>query len=282
MCRVLHSRLFCAHGLRGGGHLARPRPHERRVFRTYYATVARHSLPADHRRLGWANHEVHMNDRQTRVLESYQRILGGRDRNATSLAPEVPVIVERLASTVADIVAYRSKQYLARTQRAVASARSKLEKMRKNQMLPLATLARRVFAGEAGIEAALRVPHKRAPTNAILAAAAFMVKTLRPHRAVLATAGIEAARIERLRLETQALKKVFESAYASFADRAMPTRRLPEPFASARMDVQALDALIGAGGSVLDVLTWKHERRVGKRIGRPPTRRIRAGDKPVT
>ena len=38
------------------------------------------------------------------------------------------------------------------------------------------------------------------------------------------------------------MKKVFESAYASVADRAMPTRRLPELFASARMDVQALQS----------------------------------------
>src|SRR5450756_838573 len=115
-----------------------------------------------------------------------------------------------------------------------------LEKMRTDHMMPLARLARRVFAGEPRIQAALRVPHKRAPTEVLLAAAALMVRTLRPHRALLAASHIDPKRIDQLQVETRRLKKVFEAAYAA-ADRAVPTRRLPELFASARMDMLALD-----------------------------------------
>ena len=143
-------------------------------------------------------------------------------------------------------------------------------------MLPLARLARRLFAGESPIEAALRVPHKRAPTEVILAAAVRMVSALRPHRAFPVDSRIDAARIGELQHEARRLKKVFEVAYASTADRAMPTRRLPELFASARMDVLAIDALITARGKEDDICYWKHISRVGKRIGRPRAPRRRA------
>jgi len=210
-----------------------------------------------------------MNDRQTRTLESYRRVLATiRDRGAL-IAPEAPVILERLSITVADIRRYGVEQHIARTWHHVTGARRALEKMRTDHMMPLARLARRVFAGEPRIQAALRVPHKRAPTEVLLAAAALMVRTLRPHRALLAASHIDPKRIDRLQVETRRLKKVFEAAYASAADRAVPTRRLPELFASARMDVMALDALLGARPQTLDALDWKRTRRVGKRIGRP-------------
>lgn len=178
-----------------------------------------------------------MNDRQTRALESYRRIVTSFDCRAASIAPEAPVILERLRITVADIT------------RCMIEPR---------------------------IEAALGVPHKRAPTEVLLAASALMVRTLRPHRDLLIASRIDPKRIDELQVETRRLKKVFEAAYAAAADRAVPTRRLPELFASARMDVQALDALLAARPRTLDVLTWKRTRRVGKRIGRPRAPRQRA------
>ena len=217
-----------------------------------------------------------MNDRQTRTLKSYRRILANLDGRAASIAPEAPVILERLTITVADITRYVLEQHIARTWHHVLGARHALEKMRTDHMLPLARLARRVFAGEPRIEAALRVPHKRAPTEVLLAAAALMVRTLRPHRALLAASHIDPKRIDQLQVETRRLKKVFEAAYAAAADRAVPTRRLPELFASARMDMLALDALLGARPQTLDALNWKGTRRVGKRIGRPRAPRQRA------
>ncbi len=217
-----------------------------------------------------------MNDRQTRLLRSYRRILVYLRDQRTSIAREAPVILHRLERTVADINTYYVKQSIARQDRHVMSARSQLEKMRIEQMLPLARLARRAFAGEPGIQAALRVPHKRAPMEAVLAGAALMVSTLRPHRALLGDSGIDFKRIGELEREARRLKKVFAVAYAASADRAMPTRRLPGLFASAHLDVLAVDALVAACGDKLALLNWKDARRVGKRIGRPPARRKRA------
>jgi hypothetical protein len=217
-----------------------------------------------------------VNDRQTRTLKSYRKVLAHiRDRGA-QIAPEAPVIVERLRITVADITRYRAEQHIAQTSCHVKSARYALEKMRTDQMLPLARLARRLFAGEPRIEAALRVPHKRAPTAVLLAAAALMVRTLRPHRDLLIASRIDPKRIDELQAETRRLKKVFEAAYAAAADRALPTRRLPELFASARMDVLALDALLAACSQIKEPMVWKRAKRVGKRIGRPPVSRSRA------
>ena len=217
-----------------------------------------------------------MNDRQTRVLRSYEQILPFLRDLKTSIAREAPATLHRLERTVADINAYYVKQSIARQKRHVMTARSHLEKMRCEQMLPLARLARRVFAGEPRIQAALRVPHKRAPTEVVLAGAALMVSTLRPHRALLAASGIDFRRIGELQREAQRLKKVFAVAYAASADRAMPTRRLPGLFASAHLDVLAMDALITARGDKLTLVNWKNARRVGKRLGRPPTPRKRA------
>jgi hypothetical protein len=148
-------------------------------------------------------------------------------------------------------------------------------------MVPLARLARRLFAGEPGIQEALRVPHKRARAEEILAAAARMVKALRPHRALLAASHIDSARVDRLQVETRRLKKVFDKAHAAVADRAVPTRRLPELFASAHADVLVLDALMPALFKTSgDLVFWKFMRRVNKRMGRPRTsRRARRDDR---
>jgi hypothetical protein len=214
-----------------------------------------------------------MNDRQIRALDSYRRILASLLPAATSLPSEALAVVERLKLTVHDITTNGYEQRFVRMQHSVTSARSKLERMRQEEMLPLARLARRVFAGEPDIQAALRVPHKRAPTEAMLAASARMVRTLRPHRALLAASHVDPARIDRLLRETRRLKKIFEVAYASLADRAAPTRRLPELFASAHADVLVLDALVAANPTMFIALAWKRTRRVGKRIGRPRARR---------
>ena len=217
-----------------------------------------------------------MNERQFRTLGSYRSIISMLRDRGTPIALEAPAILERLENTVADIQTYATAQIIAGASCHVTNARRELERMRQKQMLPLARLARRVFAGESPIEAALRVPHKRAPTEVLLAAAVRMVSTLRPHRELLAGSRIDPVRIDELQREARRLKKVFAAAYASTADRAMPTRRLPQLFASARMDVLALDALIVAGGREVDLQQWKHSSRVGKRIGRPRAPRHRA------
>jgi hypothetical protein len=211
-----------------------------------------------------------MNERQQRTLAAYRRIVSVLSRFVSRLAPEALVILERLRATIDEIDRQEAKQTLARTNRPLAPARRLVEAMRKEKMLPLARLARRLFAGEPAIAAALRVPHKRAPADELFAASALMVRTLRPHRALLAQSRIDPKRIDQLQLEARRLKKLLSTLEASLADRAVPTRRLTALFASAQMDVAALDALVGASST--GITAWHSIRRIGKRIGRPRSR----------
>lgn len=213
-----------------------------------------------------------MNDRQTRTFEALQTVVAAFRGDGDTIGPEAPTILERLDATVAEIRKYATDQSQARSRTPLTTARRQLDAMRQTQMLPLSRLTRRIFQGEARIEAAMQVPHKRAPVGEVLAAAARMVSTLRPHRAVLAASRIDSTRIDALQREVRRLKRVFEVASALHADRAVPTRRLPELFADARMDVLALDALIASAPGRIKPSHWKRIRRVGKKLGRPRTR----------
>ena len=251
---------------------ARSPPHppcdDARVTRVFYGLLVR---PPSH---GGPNSEVDVNNRQLRARQSYHNILLALSR-CPRIGPEGQAVHERFKGTVAEIERYYLEQDLASRGHHVTEARRQLDRMRGEQMLPLARLARRVFIGESAVEAAMRVPHKRAPTDEILTAATHMVKILRPHRAVLLASRIDPERMDRLEVEAKRLKKVFKAAYASVADRAMPTRRLPELFASAHADVLALDVLVAAKVIDINGVEWQHVRRVGKRMGRPPRKRRR-------
>ena len=215
-----------------------------------------------------------MNDRQIRTFEALQAVVATFRGDGHTIAPEAPTILERLDATIADIRKYATDQGQATSRTPLTTARRQLDTMRQTQMLPLARLTRRIFQGESRIQAAMRVPHKRAPAGVVLAAAARMVSTLRPHRAVLAASRIDSTRLDVLQREVRRLKKVFEVAGALHADRAVPTRRLPELFADARMDVLALDALVASGAGRIGPSHWKRIRRVGKKRGRPRTRKV--------
>ena len=113
-----------------------------------------------------------MNERQYRTLGSYRSVISMLRDRGTPIALESTAILERLENTVADIQTYATAQMIAGASCHVTNARRELERMRQKQMLPLARLARRLFTDEPRIEAALRVPRKRAQTEVILAGAA--------------------------------------------------------------------------------------------------------------
>ena len=213
-----------------------------------------------------------MNNRQQRVFESYERALAvlaeSRDRHPKELLP----LIARLGGLVDEIKKCSVTQHLARTDPAVSRLRNRLDRMRTEQMLPLARFGLRLFAGDAGMTTALKVPHKRKPTDAILAAAALMVKAMEPHRALLKREKTDPARIGRLKRDTQLLKKEFRVAYAGVADRAVPTRNLSALLRRARLDLRAMDSLVVAHGSALLKGQWANAIRVQQRIGRPRKR----------
>ena len=213
-----------------------------------------------------------MNDRQIRTLRSFDTILAYWRERAALLGPEAPAIMKHLDAAYAELFQLRTLQRLNQPGIQARSLRSQVEKMRTDHMLPLARLGKRVFAGETAITSALQVPHKRAANDLMLAAAERMVKTLRPHKDLLAEPGSKVKRVSALHLEIRRLRELVKTTAGVVADRAVPTRRIAELFAAGRRDVQALDALVAASPNKSSLLTWKHSSKIGRRIGRPKKR----------
>lgn len=214
-----------------------------------------------------------MNNRQERIFESYDSVLGVLDDSGDRHPKELLTLIARMRGLVAEIRTCRVTQDLAQKNRAVSRLRARLDRMRTEQMLPMARFGLRIFAGDAGMTSALKVPHKRAPTEAILAAAAQMAKALIPHRALLKSEKIDPARIGRLKRETKLLEKEFRDAYAGVPDRAVPTRRLAALMRGARLDLRAIDSLVVAHGSDALKARWPGAIRMHQRMGRPRKRK---------
>jgi hypothetical protein len=215
-----------------------------------------------------------VNERQARSSKAIRSAVVFFDKLYAASSPELAHLHQRLRSTSKSIDQAAVDQ-LEVSGKLLASARQKLEQVREKHMLPLARLARRVFRGEVRIEAALRVPHKRAPAEELLAAAERMVKALQPHRRVLVASSIDPRRLSRLREETRIAKKLFAAADARTPRRTLATRRLPALLASARADLDAIDAIMTASSAGTELVQWRLISRVGKRLGRPRTRGTR-------
>src|SRR5437868_8327436 len=143
-------------------------------------------------------------------------------------------------------------------------------------MIPLVRLTRRLFSGETRIQAALKVPHKRAPTDDLLAASASIVKTLKPQRKFLSESGVDPRRIDRLREETRQAKQLFDAATARTPESAIATRRLSALFTEARADFGAIDGLVTLACAPDELPGWRSVTRAGKRMGRPRKQKRRA------
>jgi hypothetical protein len=213
-----------------------------------------------------------VNNRQERGVAAFRAAIHFFDTRRRAYAPELPILCARLQSHVAAINKVSAEQ-TARGGKLLGSARARLVRVRKDHMLPLARLARRLFRDEPAIQAALRVPHKQAPTKQLLDSAVSITKALRPHRKFLAESGVDPRRIERLREEARQVKKLLDAAYARTPTSVAATRKLPALFTAAREDLDAMDGIMRSVATGEDLVTWRTATRVGKRIGRPRKRR---------
>ena len=209
-----------------------------------------------------------MNQRQDRTLVAYRGALGWVGRRPLAFAPELSHLCERLDATVEAIEHAAGTQEL-RGGKLLGEARRRLDQVRERHMLPLVRLTRRLFAGDARTQTALRVPHKRAAADELFAASVSIVKTLRPQRKFLAESRVDPHRIDRLREETRQVKQLFDAANARTPQSAIATRRLPALFAEARADFVAIDALVRLACTPVELHEWRSVTRVPKRMGRP-------------
>jgi hypothetical protein len=209
-----------------------------------------------------------VNQRQERSLAAYRGALGFVGTRTLGFAPELSHLCERLDATVEAIEDAAGKQQL-RGGKLLGEARRRLDQIREKHMLPLVRLTRRLFSGETRIQAALKVPHKRASTDDLFTAAASIVKTLGSQRKFLSESRVDPRRIDRLREEIRQAKQLFEAANARTPESAIATRRLGPLFAQARADFAAIDGLVTLACSPEELVGWRSVTRVGKRMGRP-------------
>jgi len=209
--------------------------------------------------------------RQNHTIPTYRDILGFFERTAHLMSPEIRVIVKRFDATVQEIHQLRAITPVIRVNARLKTLEVPLATMREEQMLPLSRMARRVFAGESAILAAIRVPHKKASSDVMINAALRMVEALTPHRRTLKEASIDPARLTRLKAEAKSLQKLVGKTKALIADRGVPTRRLEELFSSAHMDVMSLQALVKASRIMTpeQKFDFAGYSRIGKMLGRP-------------
>lgn len=221
-----------------------------------------------------------MNQRQERNLTAYRGALGWIGSRPLAFAPELSHLCERLDAAVEAIDHAAGMQEL-RGGKLLGEARRRLDQVRERHMLPLVRLTRRLFPGDPRTQTALRVPHKRAPTKKLFAASAKIVKTLRPHRKLLAESRVDTHRIDRLQEETRQVKGLFEAANARTPQSAVATRRLPALFAEAHADFAAIDSIVRLACNSVELHAWRAVSRVPKRMGRPPKpkRRKKKGQK---
>jgi hypothetical protein len=209
-----------------------------------------------------------VNQRQERSLTAYRGALAFVGERPVAFAPELAHLCERLDATVEAIDNAAGKQQL-RGGKLLGDARRRLDQIREKHMLPLVRLTRRLFSGETRIQDALKVPHKRASTEELLAASASIVKTLGAQRKFLSESRVDPRRIDHLREETRQVKQLFDAAATRTPESAIATRRLRALFAEARADFAAIDGLVTLTCNPDDLAGWRMISRVGKRLGRP-------------
>jgi len=209
-----------------------------------------------------------VNQRQERSLTTYRNALAFVGERPVAFAPELAHLCERLDATVEAIDDTAGKQQL-RGGKLLGDARRRLDQIREKHMLPLVRLTRRLFSGETRIQNSLKVPHKRASTEELLAASASIVKTLGAQRKFLSESRVDPRRIDHLREETRQAKQLFDAAATRTPESAIATRRLRALFADARADFAAIDGLVTLTLKPEELTGWRMISRVGKRMGRP-------------
>jgi hypothetical protein len=209
-----------------------------------------------------------------------------------SFATKVPILVgsedvppmyqgflEKLQTSLARLGPLIQEQYEAAPQRNNEGLQTaKLRKrLRREYMIPLTRIGRRLLRFAPGVEPALRVPHARASHRELITTAEVMLKAVRPHRALFVEAGFRKTFFTEFRDVTKALKSIVTTGSQRQKRFARVSEKLREELASATETLRILDGLM-LGRADRDsnfARTWKELLRTPKRLGRPRTKRRR-------
>ena len=225
-----------------------------------------------------------MDNRQRRTLRAFARIVGNLQSHP--IAPEPPMLAGKrkaLAASVDRLRALSQEQHNAQLDlRGDISLRT--NKLRRERMIPLSKIAKPALAYAPGAERALRVPHARSSTAVVATAALRMLDVLTPHTKLLRAAGVSREFLQRFRAEAKQLALQAKTTRDARQRLTRATAAIEAELRKGRRTAGILEGLVmlHAGHDETFMKMWKHERRVGKRIGRPKKRRSAAGQGPAS
>ena len=215
-----------------------------------------------------------MDQRQLRTVETFERVLLYLTQEKVEPAP--PLLTQK-QKELADSVARLHALHVQHLPEPRARVRDLSQQLRRDRMIPLARLMKRVLAFAPGVERVLRVPHARADAMTVATAAIEMAKFLEPHAALLASAGLPATTAAELRTDAERLAASLRGADESREQRSRVTREIAAEMKAAMATLGVIDGLmlVHFTGSPVKQKHWKSRRKVGKRMGRPPQKRSR-------
>ena len=151
------------------------------------------------------------------------------------------------------------------------------DRLREDQLLPLARRGRKLSREYPELELALKVPHKNAPVSDIADAADRIADALTPHLNMLIKAKYPRNCLTTLRRDAQALREHAETMEEARGFLHRSNRELADELAMARETIDELDAVLRSLDDFSSYeFNWNFVNRVGARMGRPSKRRVAA------
>jgi hypothetical protein len=216
-----------------------------------------------------------MNGRQRLVVQSINNarvFLEGL--NVT--APELVAACKELETACDDLRKAEARQAAAHPGAHGKGLSNLRRELRVVHLLRIRKRGRVLLKGLPGIDDSLRVPHDRAPTQDLIAAAKRIADAVRPHAKAFYAANFAKDFIKRMERAADALAKAAAAPPDAKTDKPRATRDLKDAISDARLVVDSLDGLMAAHYPRRSVVlvNWKKAKRVSARIGRPRKRTI--------
>lgn len=186
-------------------------------------------------------------------------------------------LVRDLEETVSRLSAFAVAQGGARLTRGMAVKQvARLRRaLRHEHMIPIARRAKTLLKDLSGVAAAMRVPHARASTEILLAAANAMVKVVQSYVAEFRKAKFDKGFLSRMRADARALREGAAAIAFQSKRRADATAAIPRELRHARETEEAIDGLLLArfDADSSSAAEWRSARRIGAPRGRPRRKR---------
>lgn len=210
-----------------------------------------------------------MDQRQLRTVQTYEHILLFLKQE--KVEPEPPLLTQKQVE-LAEVLARLRQLEVRQLPQPQTRVRDLSQRLRRERMIPMARLMKRLLAFAPGLERVVRVPHARADALTVATAALEMAKFIEPHMELLVTAGVPRASAAALRAEAERLAETLRGADEKREVRGRVTREIAAEMKSATAIVGVIDGMMHVhfAGQPILLRHWKNRRKVGKRIGRPP------------